>query len=72
MKKIEPFLTIEDMMELFGYSRVSVYRKVASARAGLSGFPIPLTGYRQKLLWDRNEIERYCQAQPASNGQAAQ
>jgi predicted DNA-binding transcriptional regulator AlpA len=61
---IEPFLTIKDMMEIFGYSRVSVYRKVADARAGIGGFPIPLNGFRQKLLWDRSEIERYCQTQP--------
>jgi len=66
MRVIEPLLKIKDMMRIYGMSRVSVYRKVADARAGRGGFPLPLTGYKKQLLWNPDEVERYCQAQPAA------
>ena len=59
---LEPLLGIKELMRITGYSRVSVYRKTADARAGLGQFPIPVTGKKQKLGWRAADVEAYYQA----------
>jgi len=67
---IEPLLTVEDIMRMFHITRVTVYRWTALARRNQSRFPLPVGGHKQKLCWNRTDIERFCLAQSASNGQA--
>jgi len=64
-KEIEALLGIDDIMRIFGLSRVSIYRKVGEARAGKCEFPLPIWGSKQKLRWNAADIEQYIQA---SNG----
>jgi len=62
---IEPLLNIQDIRQIFSISQVCVYRWVAEARKGLSRFPLPINGTdggKRKLLWNRNDIEVFCQA----------
>ena len=59
-------LTVADIRNIFGVSRVSVYRWVSEARAGKSQFPEPLFGYKRRLLWSRNSIVQFCESQPQS------
>jgi predicted DNA-binding transcriptional regulator AlpA len=67
--QIEPLLRVEDIMKIFGTSRVTIYRWVNEARAGKSRFPAPLNGTKRKLLWSADRIARFCETEPASNGQ---
>jgi predicted DNA-binding transcriptional regulator AlpA len=60
MREIEVLLGIEDMMRIFGLSRVSIYRKVAAARAGQSRFPVPLGESKERLRWCPVSVEAYC------------
>jgi len=62
---IEPLLNIQDIRQIFGISQVCAYRWVAEARKGLSRFPLPINGTdggKRKLLWNRNDIEQFCQS----------
>jgi|TergutMp193P3_1026864.scaffolds.fasta_scaffold299992_1 predicted DNA-binding transcriptional regulator AlpA len=59
MREIEPLLGVEDVMRIFGLSRVSIYRKVAAARAGESRFPAPIGDAKQRLRWLGTDIEEY-------------
>ena len=65
---MEKLLTIADIMELFGVSRVSVYRWINLARKGQHRFPLPVGDHKQKLRWSREAIAAY---QNASNPQPA-
>ena len=60
MREIETLLGVEDMMRIFGLSRVSVYRKTAAARAGQSRFPIPIGENKERLRWCAASVEAYC------------
>jgi predicted DNA-binding transcriptional regulator AlpA len=60
MREIETLLGIEDIMRIFGLSRVSIYRKVAAARAGQNHFPVPLGEKKERLRWCAASIEAYC------------
>ena len=53
---IQETLTLQDIMRIFHVSQPSVYRWVSEARAGKSQFPIPLSGYKRKLLWSKDAI----------------
>jgi len=73
--KIEPLLTVSDVMKIFGVSQVSVYRWVALARQGKHRFPLPIGDYKQKLRWNRDAIVAYQNAnnpQPAKMESASQ
>jgi predicted DNA-binding transcriptional regulator AlpA len=61
MREIETLLGVEEIVRIFGLSRVSIYRKVAAARAGLTRFPLPVSDCRQKLRWCAADVEKYCQ-----------
>ena len=67
MKEIEALLVIDDLMKIFGLSRVSIYRKVGEARAGKSAFPLPVFGSKHRLRWNPADVEQYIQPKiPAS------
>lgn len=63
---IEPLLNIDDIMRMFHVSRVTVYRWISLARRNQSRFPLPVGGHKQKLCWNRADVERFCLAQPAA------
>jgi len=63
MRVIEPLLKVEDVMKIFGTSKVTIYRWVNEARAGKSRFPAPLNGYKRRLLWSADTIARFCESQ---------
>jgi predicted DNA-binding transcriptional regulator AlpA len=67
MRVIEPLLKVEDIMQLFHVSRVSVYRWIALSRKGEGTFPLPVFGRKQRLCWNRADVERFCQTQPATH-----
>jgi len=64
---IEPLLNVEDIMRMFHVSRVTVYRWIALARRNQSRFPLPVGGHKQKLCWNRADVERFCLAQPVTH-----
>jgi predicted DNA-binding transcriptional regulator AlpA len=66
MRVIEPLLGIDEIMRITGLSRVSIYRKVAAARAGHSRFPVPLSDRKEQLKWSAASVEAYCLTQPAA------
>jgi len=68
MREIEPLLKVEDIMKIFGTSRITIYRWVKEARVGKSRFPAPLNGYKRRLLWSADMIARFCESEPTSNG----
>jgi len=43
-------------MRIFHVSQPTVYRWVSEARAGKSQFPVPIFGYKRKLLWLKEAI----------------
>jgi predicted DNA-binding transcriptional regulator AlpA len=59
---MKALLGTADLMRIFGLSRVSIYRKVAEARAGLGRFPLPVSGVKQKLRWSVDNVEAFCQS----------
>ena len=59
---MKALLGTADLMRVFGLSRVSIYRKVAEARAGLGRFPLPVSGVKQKLRWSADNVEAFCQS----------
>ena len=59
---IEPLYRTEDMMKIFGLSKVSIYRKTALARKGIGRFPIPIGDAKHKLLWHADDVEAYCRS----------
>ena len=63
--KIKPLLGIDDLMEILGLSRVSIYRKVAEAREGKSDFPLPIWNAKHRLRWNATDIEQYIQPRTA-------
>ena len=63
---IEPLLNVEDIMRMFHVSRVTVYRWISLARRNQSRFPLPVGGHKQKLCWNRADVERFCLTQPAA------
>ena len=66
MQEIERLLTVEDIMRIFSLSRVSVYRRVADAKAKKSPFPIPLEGGpKRSLRWSRRVVGEFCESQAA-------
>jgi len=65
MRKIETLLGVDDLMRIFGLSRISIYRKVSEARAGNGQFPLPVWGSRKKLRWNAAEVEAFCQSRTA-------
>ena len=71
MTKIEPLLNIDDLMGIFGLSRISIYRKVAEARAGESQFPRPIWESKKKLRWSASDIENYIKVNTASQAPVA-
>ena len=76
MREIETLLGIEDVMRIFGLSRVSVYRRVGEARQGKSRFPLPVSTAKQKLKWSAADIEAFCQSgnatQPLANNSSVE
>ena len=66
MRVFEPLLGIDELMRITGLSRVSIYRKVAAARANQnqSRFPVPLSDRKERLKWSAASVEAYCQTQP--------
>ena len=62
MRVIEPLLKVEDVMRILGLSRVSIYRKVSEARAGNGRFPLPIGDAKQKLRWNADDVEAFCQS----------
>ena len=65
MRVIEPLLGIDDLMRITGLSRVSIYRNVSKARAGITCFPLPVWGPKQKLMWNAAEVEAFFQSRTA-------
>jgi len=65
MRVIDPLLGIREMMRITGWSRVTIYRKVAAARAGQSRFPVPVSDNKERLRWCATDVEAYCQARAA-------
>ena len=61
MRQIEPMLHIGDIKKIFGVSQATVYRWLAEARAGKNSLPLPLNGYKRKLLWNAADVEAFCQ-----------
>ena len=62
MTVIEPVLHLKHIMAIFGVSQATIYRWLAEARAGKSSFPLALNGYKRKLLWNKADVEAFCQA----------
>jgi len=52
-------LTSEDIQEIFGISRGSLYQKIYRTRKGLDSFPLPLTGFRKQYRWTQQSIDEY-------------
>jgi len=61
MHMFEPLLGIADIMKIFSLSKVSIYRKVAAARAGKIRFPLPAMDANQRLMWTVSSIESFFQ-----------
>jgi len=71
MQDIRPMLHIGDIMRIFSISQPTVYRWLREAKLGINCFPKALNGTSQKrkLLWNPADIERYIEAQSASQPQ---
>ena len=79
MIELTPTYMLKDMWDSFleqkakelntGKIKESTYDLYDEARAGKSRFPAPLNGTKRKLLWSADRIARFCETEPASNGQ---
>ena len=63
MKKL---LTFQDLLSILQVSEATLRRWLAETRAGRGNFPKPITGFKRKLLFHPDDIERWtgCQQQP--------
>jgi predicted DNA-binding transcriptional regulator AlpA len=52
-------LTLRDLMSILNLSEATLRRRIAESRAGIGDFPKPLTGFRRKLLFHPDDIERW-------------
>jgi len=59
MKEIERLLNISDITRIFGLSKVSIYRKIAAARAGKIKFILPVSDCKQRLRFDAAAVEAF-------------
>jgi hypothetical protein len=59
MSDIYETLTLEDLCRIFHVAPVTIYRWTSEGRAGKTTFPVPLSGFKRKLLWSRDAILRY-------------
>ena len=57
--KIEPVLTIDDLVALFRVSRATLCRWLREARQGKNRLPLPIDSPGRQLIWNRNSIEEY-------------
>ena len=64
MNELE-LLRVEDIVRIFHISRVTIYKWVNLARQNKHAFPLPVGGPKQRLLWSRAAIEKYCRSQSA-------
>ena len=63
MQNLNPLLTIKDIMQLFGYSRNTVYRRLREARAGRGGIPLPIpTGAKRSLRWNAEDVRKFLES----------
>ena len=51
---------VKNMMQIFGLSRVSIYRRSREAREGRGGFPLPIqTGAKRGLRWNVDTVREF-------------
>jgi len=67
--QIETLLNISDIERIFSLSKTTIYRKIASARAGQILFPLPVSNGKQRLRWSPAAVARYIESQSASQPQ---
>jgi predicted DNA-binding transcriptional regulator AlpA len=63
MQNLEPLLTIKNMMQLFGCSRNTFYRRLREARAGRGGLPLPIPmGAKRSLRWNAEDVRKFLES----------
>ena len=63
---MQKLLTVQDLLPILQVSEATLRRWLAETRAGRGNFPKPITGFKRKLLFHSDDIERWagCQQQP--------
>ena len=63
---MQALLTLQDLLPLLKVSEPTIRRWLAETRKGTGSFPMPINGFKRKLLFHPDEIERWagCRQQP--------
>jgi len=56
---MQALLTIQDLIPLLRVSEPTLRRWLAETRKGTGNFPKPINGFKRKLLFHPDEIERW-------------
>ena len=56
------FMNFKEVCVYFGLSPSTVRRILIRLKQGVSTFPMPVTGWKRKALWRREEIENWQEA----------
>ena len=59
MKKIDPLLGLQDIIEIFNCTPNTIFRWLREARAGQTDFPLPVRLPGRKLGWTKDSVETY-------------
>lgn len=60
------FYTFQDLLAISRLSESTARRRLDESRKGIGNFPKPIDGFKRKLLFYPDEVERWatCQQQP--------
>ena len=56
MKKL---LTLRDLVLVLNISEATLRRRITESRKGIGDFPKPISGFKRKLLFNPDDIERW-------------
>ena len=56
---MQSLLTLQDLLPLLKVSEPTLRRWLAETRKGTGSFPMPINGFKRKLLFHPDEIERW-------------
>jgi len=56
---MQKLLTLQDLLPILRVSEATLRRWLAETRKGMGNFPKPINGFKRKLLFHPDEIERW-------------
>jgi len=59
-------LTFQNLLSDISYSESTLRRLISDSRKGIGDFPKPITGFKRKLLFNPDDIQRWMSSQQQS------